>query len=104
MVIQPVLGFLHHSHYKKYTARGAVSYVHIWYGRILIALGIINGGLGLQLAHAPTAFTAVYIVLTIIVTIFYLLFQFVGLSRRRRAEKQSFQSVDEPRELRSLRK
>jgi len=104
MVIQPVLGFLHHSHYKKYTARGAVSYAHIWYGRILILLGIINGGLGLQLAGAPTAFTAVYIAITIVVAILYLLFQFVGLSRRRRAEKESFQSVDEPRELRPLQK
>lgn len=26
------------------------SYAHIWTGRILITLGIINGGLGMQLA------------------------------------------------------
>ncbi|QSZ29022.1 hypothetical protein DSL72_003532 [Monilinia vaccinii-corymbosi] len=48
--IQPILGLLHHLAYQRQHARGVVGYVHIWYGRVLLILGIINGGLGLQLA------------------------------------------------------
>jgi len=49
--VQPVLGFLHHQHFLKTQGRGLVSYVHIWWGRILMALGVINGGIGLRLAQ-----------------------------------------------------
>ena len=34
--------------------------MHIWYGRLLILLGIINGGLGLQLAANTTAGEIIY--------------------------------------------
>jgi hypothetical protein len=37
--------------YVKVQRRGVISYVHIWWGRILMALGVINGGLGLKLAR-----------------------------------------------------
>ena len=30
--------------------RGIFGWVHLWYGRILIVLAVINGGLGLRLA------------------------------------------------------
>jgi hypothetical protein len=47
---QPILGFLHHSFFKKNGRRTMWSHAHIWLGRIAITLGIINGGLGLKLA------------------------------------------------------
>jgi hypothetical protein len=47
---QPILGFLHHLMFKKYQRRTVWSYGHIWLGRIAVTLGIINGGLGLNLA------------------------------------------------------
>ncbi|KAH6619248.1 putative carbohydrate binding protein, partial [Chaetomium sp. MPI-SDFR-AT-0129] len=48
--LQPFLGFVHHQQFIKTRRRGAVSYIHIWWGRLLMALGVINGGLGLKLA------------------------------------------------------
>lgn len=48
--LQPILGFLHHMLFKKYSHRTLWSYAHIWLGRVAITLGIINGGLGLKLA------------------------------------------------------
>lgn len=51
MGLQPIFGILHHLQYVKVQRRGVVSYVHIWWGRILTALGVINGGLGLRLAR-----------------------------------------------------
>lgn len=41
---------MHHIMYKKYQGRTAWSHMHLWLGRIAITLGIINGGLGFQLA------------------------------------------------------
>lgn len=49
-LIQPFLGIVHHLQYRKTGSRNIVSYTHIWYGRIIMILGITNGGLGLRLA------------------------------------------------------
>ena len=59
LLFQPFLGFIHHFAFKKHSKRVFWSYAHIWLGRIVITLGIVNGGLGLQLAKktgffAPT--------------------------------------------------
>ena len=51
LIFQPILGFLHHTMFKKHSRRVLWSYGHIWLGRIVITLGIINGGLGLKLAE-----------------------------------------------------
>jgi len=50
LFFQPILGIFHHIGFKKHGQRRGASYAHLWLGRILITLGIINGGLGLQLA------------------------------------------------------
>ncbi|KAI1383565.1 uncharacterized protein F4822DRAFT_421021 [Hypoxylon trugodes] len=52
LFLQPPLGFIHHSKFKRLKRRTAFSYAHLWLGRIAITLGIINGGLGLKLANA----------------------------------------------------
>ncbi|KFH44950.1 hypothetical protein ACRE_042870 [Hapsidospora chrysogenum ATCC 11550] len=51
---QPLFGWLQHRHYTRSQARGPVGHIHIWYGRSLMILGIVNGGLGLQLASNTT--------------------------------------------------
>ncbi|KAF2267855.1 CBD9-like protein [Lojkania enalia] len=50
LFFQPLFGFLHHSLFKKYQNRTFWSYAHLWLGRLVITLGIINGGLGFMLA------------------------------------------------------
>lgn len=50
LVFQPFCGMLHHTMFKKYNRRVFWSYAHVWLGRIIITLGIINGGLGLMFA------------------------------------------------------
>lgn len=49
LFLQPILGILHHRSYKS-KGSSIWSLPHVWWGRILITLGIINGGLGLQLS------------------------------------------------------
>jgi hypothetical protein len=50
LFFQPFLGLVHHLLYKRRGGPNAFTHVHVWWGRLLVALGIINGGLGLQLA------------------------------------------------------
>ncbi|KAI1074020.1 putative iron reductase domain protein [Whalleya microplaca] len=71
MAVQPVLGYVHHLHFVKHQARGAVSHAHIWYGRALLTMGIINGGLGLALADASQTFVIVYSVLAGVAFVIY---------------------------------
>lgn len=79
---QPILGWAHHRHYLKYQQRGLVSHAHIWYGRVLMALGIINGGIGLQLASAPMKYIVVYSVASGIIAILYLAGAVLALRRK----------------------
>lgn len=50
LALQPVLGYVHHLIYVRTQKRTIWIYSHIWYGRTLIILAVINGGLGLQLS------------------------------------------------------
>lgn len=56
LFFQPFLGLLHHFMFKKHSRRVVWSYGHIWLGRAIITLGIINGGLGLRWAKQTRAF------------------------------------------------
>lgn len=47
----PALGWMHHMMFKKVGSRTMWSHAHIWLGRAVIPLGIINGGLGIRLAY-----------------------------------------------------
>jgi len=48
--IQPLGGWLHHYLYKQNNKSEFLAMYHIWMGRVLITLGMINGGLGLLLS------------------------------------------------------
>ncbi|KAJ8122013.1 hypothetical protein O1611_g9950 [Lasiodiplodia mahajangana] len=83
--VQPIGGYLHHLHYVKTQSRGLVSYGHIWYGRILIVLGIINGGLGLQLAGASQSFVIAYSVVAAVIFTVYVGVAIFGEIKRARS-------------------
>lgn len=53
ILFQPILGIIHHWLFEKHGKRLVFSHMHIWIGRVLITLGIINGGLGIKLADDP---------------------------------------------------
>ncbi|KXX77776.1 hypothetical protein MMYC01_204086 [Madurella mycetomatis] len=61
LLFQPVLGIIHHVRFKKLGRRQFWSYLHLFNGRGVITLGIINGGLGLWMAQAPTTLKTAYI-------------------------------------------
>jgi hypothetical protein len=48
--MQPFFGFIHHRIYLKVRKSTWWGVAHVWLGRLILLLGIINGGLGLQAA------------------------------------------------------
>ncbi|KAF7955449.1 uncharacterized protein EAE97_000708 [Botrytis byssoidea] len=50
LLLQPITGLIHHMLYKRRGGPNVATYPHVWWGRAVITLGIINGGLGLRLA------------------------------------------------------
>ncbi|KAK3713076.1 hypothetical protein LTR37_008761 [Vermiconidia calcicola] len=88
---QPVTGWLHHSLFKKYSHRTLWSYVHIYHGRVAILLGIVNGGLGIQLAgDASKGSTIAYAVIAAIMGVAYIAAVVIGERRRKRNAPPSY--------------
>ncbi len=94
-ILQPVFGLLHHKHYRRSLSLNHNTsqwrlFLHIWYGRILIILGIINGGLGLQLAaNWSVAQMLAYVIVVAVVALLYggvLLLWYTGTLDREKGE------------------
>jgi len=92
---QPILGAVHHSNFKKFQARTMASHGHIWLGRIIITLGIINGGLGLKLADNSTYGPIVYAVFAVIAWLIYVAAIVIGERRKKRNNMGSPPKYDE---------
>jgi hypothetical protein len=67
LLLQPIAGLIHHRSYAKYGKRTALGAAHRWNGRILLVLGVINGGLGLWLAEEDNNFIIPYSVVAAVV-------------------------------------
>jgi len=72
LIFQPILGLLHHRYFKKYKRRTFWSHAHLWLGRIVITLGIVNGALGLDLANNSQSGLIAYSVIAAIVWVAWL--------------------------------
>ncbi|KAF2455935.1 hypothetical protein BDY21DRAFT_386790 [Lineolata rhizophorae] len=89
LFVQPILGFLHHALFKKYQRRTFWSHAHLWLGRIIITLGIINGGLGLMWADNTESGKIAYAVVGAIVWFVYVCAAVIGEVKRARSRKDS---------------
>jgi hypothetical protein len=54
LIVQSVLGYLHHRAYVRTQRYSVYTLPHIWHGRIVILLGVLNGFLGFHLAGRST--------------------------------------------------
>jgi hypothetical protein len=68
LFFQPFLGIGHHVLYKRKGGPNVLTYPHIWWGRILITLGIINGYLGIQLSQ-PENMTTIQVAYAVVAAI-----------------------------------
>ncbi|KAF2266425.1 hypothetical protein CC78DRAFT_531546 [Lojkania enalia] len=98
LFFQPILGLVHHFQFKKYNRRTIWSYGHLWLGRIVITLGIINGGLGLLFATELGFFVPsqgqiiAYGVIAGVMWLLWVLAAIIGENRRARSRRASSRS------------
>lgn len=85
LAIQPALGYAHHRHFLRHQRRGLVSHAHIWYGRALMLLGVVNGGLGLQLADADDSLVIAYSVVAGVMFLLYAIGKTLASIRKKQA-------------------
>lgn len=84
IAFQPALGYVHHRQFKRTQRRTLVSYLHLWNGRVLIVLGIVNGGLGLRVADAPDMAKLAYTIVAAVLGAAWLLVSLLSAARRGR--------------------
>ncbi|TLS27786.1 hypothetical protein PpBr36_00761 [Pyricularia pennisetigena] len=89
LLIQPALGYAHHRHYVKHQRRGAISYLHIIYGQMLMLLGLINGGLGLELVGVSNPIIVAYAIVSAFVFVVYAIVKIFLIYKARSAVKNS---------------
>ncbi|KAK6531144.1 hypothetical protein TWF281_007968 [Arthrobotrys megalospora] len=87
LVIQPILGLIHHLRYKKVKRSTWWGFVHRWYGRTIVVVGIVNGGLGLLLAENTRAGEIAYAVVGGLAGLTYLMVVVQWIFRTRAVEK-----------------
>ncbi|KXT14817.1 hypothetical protein AC579_4079 [Pseudocercospora musae] len=87
MLTQPLWGIIHHRMYKKTQGRTISSWFHLSVGRIVILLGIINGGLGLQLGGKSKGAKIGYGVGAGIMGLLYILAILYGENKRRSSRR-----------------
>ena len=75
LLLQPFLGFINHWNFRKTQGPTAWTHIHVWYGRILVLLGMINGGLGLKLAANSTGGMIAYGVIAGVIGVTYLVWR-----------------------------
>jgi hypothetical protein len=70
LLVQPAMGWLQHLHSRKTARRSPFGWMHVLLGRVLLILGVINGGCGFSLAHDHQY--KAYIVVVAVVGTFYI--------------------------------
>ena len=81
MVFQATLGCIHHRHFVKHKTRGATGHGHRIFGRILIFMAIVNGGMGLEIVHAPESIVIAYAVNSGVMIVLYIIMSSYAATR-----------------------
>lgn len=97
VLLQPIGGLLQHIMFKRHGRRTIFGEGHRWFGRALIVLGMVNGGLGAGLFVSPSTMwlTRIYeVVAPIEVAIWIGLAVWKGISQRRAKGHDSRNGLD----------
>jgi hypothetical protein len=91
VAFQPLMGLIQHINWRRKATRSIWSYTHRWFGRLVIILGIINGGLGFYISKpgsnsAPWNGIIAYSVISGAVAVFWIAVVIVRDIRARRGK------------------
>jgi hypothetical protein len=91
-MIQGGLGWYHHKRYvaDKPTHRRWFTHVHLWFGRLLLFLALINMGLGMQLYGDAAGAQAGWYLITILIVSVYAFFYWHNFYRNKKHINDSF--------------
>jgi hypothetical protein len=67
----PFIGAISHWRSRKTGKKPVLGYLHVWVGRIVITISLVNGGLGLRLAEGSSGGEISYAVLAAVVATVY---------------------------------
>ena len=99
LIPQPAFGFMHHKMFKKYGTRTLWSHAHLWHGRIIIPVGIVNGYLGIDLAgDASTSLRMVYIAVAAVMLATYVAAIIYGEAQRWKKSKEQLEPFEKDRQ------
>lgn len=87
LVVQPVTGWVHHVMYGKRGRPDLAEGVHVWWGRAVVVLGIVNGGLGLKLAMQSTKNKMIYGIVAGIIGLIWMVAIFIVFINNRGVTK-----------------
>jgi uncharacterized membrane protein (DUF485 family) len=81
IIFQPIMGILQHRYFKKRGSKSIFAHLHRWIGRGAVVLGMINNGLGFQLAETTvivpnSSYIRNYVILAVLVSIWFSLVAF----------------------------
>lgn len=51
VIVRPILGIRHHMLFRRTQRKTLLGYAHRWQGRIMLSLGVVNGGIGYNLSR-----------------------------------------------------
>ena len=95
LLAQPVSGMTHHLLYKRTGGANIATYPHIWWGRAIVTLGIINGGFGLQLSANTTKGEVAYAIFASVMWVLWMVvIVFCFAKSRRTAEEKAIYTVE----------
>lgn len=101
MFVQPFLGWVHHILFRRTGKPTWIGTVHVWLGRLIIILGIINGGIGLGDADNSTGGEVAYIVLAGVSFAAYLCLLALIAYRDRRTRNAAGEGNEKPEDAQS---
>ncbi|KAL4887885.1 CBD9-like protein [Aspergillus ambiguus] len=102
ILLQPAMGTLQHMHFRRTGGKSLFAYAHRWFGRCMITLGIINGGLGFDLkgVGTPGSPRGAMIAYSVIAGVMGLTYVIVNLAVAVRGRRRGDQAPeDEPKEI-----
>lgn len=94
LFFQAPAGISHHLLFKKKKKRTAISYYHIYAGRIIIILGMINGGLGLELGLVKSGYRAAYGIVAGVMGVAYITSIVIGEMRQHRRQNPGYDAPE----------
>lgn len=102
VIVQPIIGILQHRIFRQTQRKTWWAYAHRWLGRCMLALGVINGGLGRHLSGSTSsdgsrsAVIAYGVVAGVICSLYMAIIAFVTFKRRPATGANKTESTEAP--------